>query len=80
MTTLSPVSPAATRSSRRKRSRRITLKKDLEKLQQETEELKKKEADVKDLINRHKLQMSIVEKEGIKGLEEIEIRQENEEN
>lgn len=56
------------------------IKKDLEKLQLETEELKKKEADVKDLISRHKLQMSIIEKDGVKGLEEIEIKQENEEN
>jgi chromosome segregation ATPase len=56
------------------------IKKDLEKLQLETEELKKKETDVKDLINRHKLQMNIIEKDCIKGLEEIEIRQENEEN
>lgn len=56
------------------------IKKDLEKLQLETEELKKKESDVKDLISRHKLQMSIIEKDGVKGLEEIEIKQENEEN
>jgi hypothetical protein len=42
--------------------------------------LKKKEVDVKDTISRHRLQMSIIEKDCIKGLEEIEIRQENEEN
>ena len=54
------------------------IKKDLDKLQQETEELKKKEVDVKDLIGRHKLQMNIIEKDCIKGLEEIEIKQENE--
>lgn len=46
-------------------------------MQLETEELKKKESDVKDLISRHKLQMSIIEKDGVKGLEEIEIKQEN---
>lgn len=56
------------------------IKKDLDKLQQETEELKKKEVDVKDLISRHKLQMSLIEKDCVKGLEEIEIKQENEEN
>jgi hypothetical protein len=39
--------------------------------------LKKKEVDVKDTISRHRLQMSIIEKDCIKGLEEIEIRQEN---
>lgn len=45
------------------------IKKDLEKLQLQTEELKKKESDVKDLINRHKLQMNIIEKDCIKGLQ-----------
>lgn len=35
---------------------------------------------MKDLIGRHRLQMSIIEKDGVKGLEEIEIKQENEEN
>ena len=45
------------------------IKKDLEKLQIETEEIKKKEVDVKDLLNRHKLQMSIIQKECVKGLE-----------
>ena len=56
------------------------IKKDLEKLEHETSELKKKEGDIKDLIVRHKLQMNIIEKESIKGLEEIEIKQENDEN
>lgn len=45
------------------------IKKDLEKLQLETQELKKKEADVKDAISRHKLQMNIIEKDCVKGLE-----------
>ncbi len=36
------------------------IKKDLEKLETETEELKKKENDVKDQIIRHKLQMNII--------------------
>ena len=45
------------------------IKKDLEKLQIETEQLKKKEVDAKDLLNRHKLQMSIIEKDCVKGLE-----------
>ena len=53
------------------------IKKDLEKLENETEELKKKENDVNDTIVRHKLQMNIIDKESIKGLEEIEIKQEN---
>lgn len=56
------------------------IKKDLEKLQLETEELKKKEVEVKDTISRYRLQMSIIEKDCTKGLEEIEIKQENEEN
>lgn len=32
------------------------------------------------MITKHKLQISIYEKESIKGLEKIEIKQENEEN
>jgi hypothetical protein len=32
------------------------------------------------VITKHKLQISIYEKESIKGLEKIEIKQENEEN
>lgn len=55
------------------------FKKDLEKLQQETEELKKKEVEVKDAIGRYRLQMGIIEKDCQKGLEEIDIRQVNEE-
>ena len=55
------------------------FKKDLEKLQQETEELKRKEVEVKDAIARYKLQMDIIDKDCQKGLEEIDIRQVNEE-
>ena len=47
------------------------IKKDLEKLQVETEELKKKEVDVKDLITRHKNEMYRIERECIKGIEDI---------
>jgi hypothetical protein len=36
--------------------------------------------EVKDTISRYRLQMSIIEKDCTKGLEEIEIKQENEEN
>ena len=45
-----------------------TIKKLLEKMEAETEEFKKKENEVKDIITRHKLQMNILEKESIKGL------------
>ena len=38
-------------------------------MENETEELKKKENDIRDVITRHKLQMNIYEKESIKGLE-----------
>lgn len=37
-------------------------------MENETEELKKKENDIRDAITRHKLQMNIYEKESIKGL------------
>lgn len=47
------------------------IKKYLEKMENQTEELKKKENDIRDIITRHKLQMNIYEKESIKGLEEI---------
>jgi hypothetical protein len=53
------------------------LKKYLEKMENETEELKKKENDIREAITRHKLQINTYEKESIKGLEKIEIRQEN---
>ena len=49
-------------------------------MENQTEELKKKEGEVREVIVRHRLQMGIYEKEAIKGLEEIEILYENEEN
>jgi hypothetical protein len=53
------------------------IKKYLEKMENETEDLKKKENDIKEIIIKHKIQMNIFEKESIKGLEKIEIKQEN---
>lgn len=53
------------------------IKKYLEKMENETEELKKKEADVRDVIQRHKLQMDTYEKQSAKGIEEIEMRRDN---
>lgn len=38
-------------------------------MENETEELKKKEADVRDVIQRHKLQMDTYEKQSAKGIE-----------
>ena len=38
------------------------IKKDLEKLEVETEEFKKKQSDVKDVISHHKLEMTSLEK------------------
>ena len=44
------------------------IKKYLEKMENETEDLKKKENDVREVITRHKLQMNIYEKESAKGI------------
>lgn len=55
-------------------------KKELEKREADTEELKRKEQEVRDLVTKYKHEMAVLERESIKLRDDLEIRHESEEN